>query len=618
MRLRRLVPYTCAILATLFFAAPASAQLPLPQPATFPSGPNPAAVPTYNSIGLYWTGAGGPGAQVEYKETTSLVWKRGHDLWFDARNNEHRGSLVELKAGTTYDIKLNGGTPFQATTWSESLPVPPLYTMTLAPGIKVVSIFGSNVPTPTSTISPDGLTQTIRVPAASDPAKYTLFTGTPGQNTIDQGDFTGSPPACISISLEVRYLIIRGLVLANCKRNGISLNRFSEPLPGATIHNIVIEDNEIYGYGAGATESTATAIYCGYRDETVDSKRPHRVTVQRNIIRDPRFGAPTWATGGAPPGPHGIYFNNCGNNHVIRYNELYSTGGNHFADAMGGSNNSTADSAGFAASRGFPWADSDIHGNRISFARDDGIEAEGANRNVRIWGNYLDRVTVAMGNADTAIGPLYVWRNVSNHMAGLKGTHPNPDDEDRGPFAKTGAAVGALNGGASYYYHNTILQPPPAAGSSLPSGAGEGLSRGSSRQHYNLASRNNIWQIHHPTENDFASIRANCVMGGCDVGRDVYDGAIDGATEVNGFLGVPIYNSASFMLPSDANGWAGNFTLDPASPGYAMTAADAYIHGFSQVANPDVGAHQSGTAPMLFGRRACYPAGGLNQYSCRP
>jgi hypothetical protein len=41
---------------------------------------------------------------------------------------------------------------------------------------------------------------------------------------------------------------------------------------------------------------------------------------------------------------------------------------------------------------------------------DDAIEAEGANRNVRIWGNYLDRVFVPIANAATSIGPLYVWR----------------------------------------------------------------------------------------------------------------------------------------------------------------------------------------------------------------
>ena len=74
-------------------------------------------------------------------------------------------------------------------------------------------------------------------------------------------------------------------------------------------------------------------------------------------------------------------------------------------DGIGGGDNfSTA---------GFPWADSDIYGNRVSEVYDDAIEAEGANRNVRIWGNQLRRVYVAIGNAATVTGPLYVWRNVA-------------------------------------------------------------------------------------------------------------------------------------------------------------------------------------------------------------
>jgi hypothetical protein len=62
-------------------------------------------------------------------------------------------------------------------------------------------------------------------------------------------------------------------------------------------------------------------------------------------------------------------------------------------------------------SEGFPWADSDIYGNR----------------NVRIWANYLDRVFVAIANAATATGPLYVWRNVSHRMGGMYQPEGDPD-----------------------------------------------------------------------------------------------------------------------------------------------------------------------------------------------
>jgi len=69
----------CAALASLAGSAAAFAQ------ATFPTGPNPAAVTTYHSIGLYWfapPGAGGT-ATVRFKEAGTPNWKDGLELWYD-------------------------------------------------------------------------------------------------------------------------------------------------------------------------------------------------------------------------------------------------------------------------------------------------------------------------------------------------------------------------------------------------------------------------------------------------------------------------------------------------------------------------------------------------------
>ena len=110
--------------------------------------------------------------------------------------------------------------------------------------------------------------------------------------------------------------------------------------------------------------------------------------MQGNRIRDPRHGSNPWRSAAHghkhPYGPIGVMFDRCGRNHVIRYNEIGSTNGNHYNDGISGSDNFSA--------AGFPWADSDIYGNRISDVYDDGIEAEGANRNVRIWANHRARV----------------------------------------------------------------------------------------------------------------------------------------------------------------------------------------------------------------------------------
>ena len=115
--------------------------------------------------------------------------------------------------------------------------------------------------------------------------------------------------------------------------------------------------------------------YCSSQDQLV------RITIQRNKIHDPRYGANSWSDG-HPAGAQAVAFSHCGGQLVIRHNDMYSTTGKYFNDIIGGEDNFTK--------VGFPNADSDIYGNKLSHAWDDAIEAEGANENVRIWGNYDD------------------------------------------------------------------------------------------------------------------------------------------------------------------------------------------------------------------------------------
>src|SRR3954462_3402569 len=88
----------------------------------------PRAVATFESIGIYWAPGTNPesaGCQVQYRKQGDTAWKPGLAMWYDARNSECRGSLVQLTPGTTYDIQvgLPGQTflpPFNATTWADT------------------------------------------------------------------------------------------------------------------------------------------------------------------------------------------------------------------------------------------------------------------------------------------------------------------------------------------------------------------------------------------------------------------------------------------------------------------------------------------------------------------
>ena len=190
----------------------------------------PSAVSTFHSIGLYWSPEGGSGsnaARVQFRPAGSSEWRQGLDLWFDARNNEYRGSLVELEPGTSYEVRLalaSGQQEILKTqTWSEKFPI--RKTVQVAAGKRLV-------------IKPDD---------SGDEKGYVLFTAPAGQNVIDGND---TDDACVVIQQGAHHVIVRGLVLKDCKRYGVLIQRQGGEVPSdAQSHDIVIEGNEISGWG---------------------------------------------------------------------------------------------------------------------------------------------------------------------------------------------------------------------------------------------------------------------------------------------------------------------------------------------------------------------------------
>src|SRR5262245_10740948 len=99
----------------------------------------PRSVSTFQSIGLYWSPSGaaaGNAARVQFRAAGEPVWRQGLELWFDERDGEYRGSLVELDPGTQYSVRLTLASGFSETltaaTWSEKLRVK--RTVVLKPG----------------------------------------------------------------------------------------------------------------------------------------------------------------------------------------------------------------------------------------------------------------------------------------------------------------------------------------------------------------------------------------------------------------------------------------------------------------------------------------------------
>src|SRR5512141_1645871 len=93
--------------------------------------PAPLAVPTFECLGLYWKAPGGGTAVVceaSYRSAGDGKWNTALPLWYDPRDQEYRGSIVNLQPGTTYEVRLQlSGTTTEASlkagTWADSFPV---------------------------------------------------------------------------------------------------------------------------------------------------------------------------------------------------------------------------------------------------------------------------------------------------------------------------------------------------------------------------------------------------------------------------------------------------------------------------------------------------------------
>jgi hypothetical protein len=522
-------------------------------------------VATFECIGITWSGSGGNAGircNVKYRVAGSgSAWKNGLPLWFDSRAagnirpaNEYRGSLVNLTPGTTYEIELslegaNTTNTFTCTTWSETFPV-------------------------SSTTVVSNRSTVLNITSGGTATGYVLYAPA-ATATID---VSNNADNCVYINAP--YVILRGLTLKGAKADAIKL--------GPNAHDVVIEYNDISGWGRVSADGWGTDGDAGVR--AVNSTAIERIIIQRNRIHHPRYNTNSWEEYRAsyntnhPAGPQGITFETVGGNHVIRYNEIYSDALHYFNDGIGGAENFSFE--------GFPRANSDIYGNKVSQTWDDGIESEGGNMNVRIWGNYLDSTFVKIAVAATSIGPLYIFRNVSNVARRSAANDANTvDNEDRGPFIKAGTQYTQFNGGKIYVFHNTILQPS-VAGYAYALGCGGGVQDWGGGPMTPVETRNNILHIH---KNWWQSIGDNYSgQTNNSFDYDLYNGTVTASNgqEANGWRGNPVYSSANINT-----GWP----LAATSSGYDEAVPLNNFNDGYNGAGPDAGAYEAGAAPLEFG-----------------
>lgn len=129
------------------------------------------------------------------------------------------------------------------------------------------------------------------------------------------------------------------------------------------------------------TRTGITAINGGYEES-------RGFVITDNVIRGPA----TWPRSRGIEGINGIEITGAG--HVIAYNRLQDLGDGIHGHGAGG------------------LSASDIHNNDIEVATDDGIEADYADTNVRVYRNRVANVYSGISAQPSNGGPLYIFRNV--------------------------------------------------------------------------------------------------------------------------------------------------------------------------------------------------------------
>jgi hypothetical protein len=497
------------------------------------------AVPTYEAVGLYWSNPGNVAScDVKYRKQGESAWKNGLAMWYDSAKGQCKGSIVHLAPGTAYEAQMSAGSQTKSvtfTTWANQYPV--------GNTVKVASQSG-----------------TYNISQGGSASGYVVYDGT--GSTIDGGTS--------NITVNASYVVVRGFTLKNAAQHGILIN--------PNLHDVIIEDNDISNWGRTRDGTWGTDMDSAVR-AICKNEELVRTTVQRNKMHDPRYSANSW-TDGHPAGPQGVTYSYCGGNHVFRWNEIYSTTGKRFNDGMGGEDN--------FSDTGFPNRDSDIYGNRISHTWDDAIESEGANENVRIWGNYMDYTATGVATTVTSVGPVYIFRNVWNHNRFYE--KRAADSDDRQPMFKSGSSSD-FNNGRRYLFHNTMLQPMDDGSVQFGGGGGAGVGgTGASQLVHNTISMNNIYHIWKANSAVYQVGSDNTFQ------NDMFNGRFDTAI-VGGINATPSY--------ADGHGWkagpSGLYALKAGTPGFD---AGLRINNFNddfQGAAPDVGAAEAGLSAMKFG-----------------
>lgn len=409
-------------------------------------------VPTFENIGVtvpisgaIVTGPGGHTVELSYRVTGTSTWTTALSADAAIDDSQFRGSVLQLLPNTSYDVqavlKLNGtqlGSAQTTTisTWTE--------TATLDAEGKIPA--GTDTTLPTSSTSMLTITG-----GGADDSHWVRYKAASGGSTINVG---AAADQAIYIT-NAHYVIVDGLTLKGGKKYGILIENSDH----IRIQNCTISDwSEAGTFGANVDQTKdtkwgyffASPFTSGGTSPTLINLRggiyvtgatTTQVVLERNLIYNPIGKSSSWgviASGtNHPAGGEGVVLDSTGGNLVIRNNDMIAGDGHFFNDVIEGNpNGSTA---------GGPSHDSDINGNVLVGANDDGTELDGGQKNVRYWNNFVEINHSAISTVPVLQGPSYIFHNV--FVGG----------DERGT-TEDGFKLGGVSG-VAHFINNTVYTP---------------------------------------------------------------------------------------------------------------------------------------------------------------
>lgn len=554
------------------------------------------AYPTFESCGIYLPFSDiADECRIFFKKGSESNWNTGYPAVFDNEAKEFRGSIVHLSENTSYNVKAevyNQGikqyttNEVEFTTWNSNVPV--------------------------------GTTHDIsEYLIGSGNTAYYLINNVQGSANawvkITSSAILNMPLCTAAHAIQItnsKYVIFEGITLIGGGMDGISIENANSS-SNITVSDIRIVNCNISKWGRPSTTTTSKGEYVDNSNAVIDYDggvriyKAKNIVVERCYIHDSKSKSNAWYdviqegpyAGNTysnihPKGPTGIFVNAANGGIVIRYNDVIGSQSHRFNDVIETSQNGDV-VGGFTK-------DGDIYGNMLALGRDDGIELDGGQCNVRMYNNRVEQTYSGISTAPNRKGPSYIFNNIIWNLGdGAK------QSVRQSAAIKNGGDV-TYTKGRQFFFNNTMVVERNGI-------SGIGYGEGEKRAMFWATSRNNILisGVTPSAARPESSPSGSSAGDGLSISDREKDPTCDfdydllGNTKTTNGAGVIYAKDGSetngiFGLPDFTNITRGNFTI--ASSNDIGVDQGIIVPNFSptfQGTAPDMGAFEYGSSSLM-------------------